>query len=251
VTNAFATSSAASVVNGIDLAKHRGLVHSIALRIYQRRMHSRDLPGLTYDDLVAAAWEGLLAGARKFDHSRGHAESTYLIWWIRHAVGRAFENHARLVRVPVWEQVKRHKEGTTRREFTVRLDAPLDASNPDSGSLHEAFADPNTDALDPEAHLVANDLHEELAAAIDCLPARHATVLRGRLAERTLFEIGVELGLSRERVRQLEVEAVEMLGAAVRGEHRRARALWRRLHESARWTLAARSARATAAGRAA
>jgi RNA polymerase sigma factor (sigma-70 family) len=179
----------------IDVSEHMGLAYDYA------RKHARRCRHLDVDDLVQAACLGLLRAARDYDPARA-AWSTYATWWMRAFVNRELQNHERTIRVPVHAQ----ESGVCRGVPTSSLDAPLGAE--DGRTWHDRMAADDAEPRDVLAEA-------RLAKAIEALPERQRRVLRGRLwGDRTLAEVGAEWGVSRERVRQLESDALDALALA-------------------------------------
>ncbi len=202
--------------------------------------------GMALTDLIGEGNVGLLTAARKFDPDVGVKFISYAVWWIRQAILAAIAKQGRTVRVPLnrtadLSRIIRATETlrqTLVREPTpeevaasvslsldvvqslmaintseVRLDAPLDPSG-DRTLIDRFVAD---GAGDVEARAMEKFLAEEVEQALATLPPRDARVLRlyfglddGR--EHTLEEIGVMLGVTRERVRQLRDRALKRLG---------------------------------------
>jgi RNA polymerase primary sigma factor len=202
--------------------------------------------GLGWEDLVAEGNFGLLRACDSFDPGRGVRFCTYAVWWIDQRLQRAIDDQSRLIRLPVHthEAVRRVRgaaaaltqdlgraptaaeiaAATGQDAATVRaveqwmapvasLDRPLDAdSDTPFGAL---LADPG--APDPEAGGLRAGLAVQVAALLDTLPAREAYVLRRRFGlggcvrAGCLQEIGDELGVTRERVRQMEGRALALL----------------------------------------
>jgi RNA polymerase primary sigma factor len=205
--------------------------------------------GLGLPDLIQEGNLGLLPAVRKFSWRRGHRFSTYATWWIRQALDRAIADQSRTVRLPVHmhDAVRRlHRRRATLHTALGReprpdelasalgvaegalgkivaadrrmlsLDAPREGTEGDRSSLgellvDEAIPDP---ALASEGHALVADV----ADALHDLDERSAHVVRRRFglgggAVATLAEVGEELGLSRERVRQIEQAALERLRA--------------------------------------
>ncbi len=201
--------------------------------------------GLPLVDLIGEGNVGLMIAARKFDPDHGVKFISYAVWWIRQSILAAIAKHGRVVRVPLnrtadlsriikTSEALRQSRGRepTAEEIAevldlsvdivrslvalntadVRLDAPLSAEG-DRATLERFLVHGQGDA---EAEAIDQFLVEEIAAALGRIAPRDARVLRlyygldgGR--EHTLEEIGVILGITRERVRQLRDRALKRL----------------------------------------
>ncbi|MEW6635586.1 MAG: sigma-70 family RNA polymerase sigma factor [Actinomycetota bacterium] len=199
--------------------------------------------GVPVEDLIQEGSLALVQAIDHFDPGRGMQLSTYLTWWVRQAIRRAAMAQSRPFRVPekVWErslEVTRAEEelrsrlarevsegdlagslgwsadelGDVRR--AVRSVASLEGAVGDEESeLGELLADP--DAEDPAEITARNDARRRLASALAALPERRSAVLTKRYGldgrSESLNAIGEELGVSRERARQIENSALDEL----------------------------------------
>ncbi len=227
------------VERGDRAAKERMINSNLRLVVsIAKRYQGHGVPLL---DLIQDGCIGLNRAVEKFDWRKGYKFSTYATWWIRQAVQRAVANQAKTIRVPVHVRERRQKLGRASQRLQVELGrdpteeelatatglklehviealAVVDASvslnqgvgSEGDGELGDLFADVTAD--DPVEEAADALRHQAVRKVVSSLPERQRRIveLRFGLADGeawTLEAIGSELGLTRERVRQLEREA--------------------------------------------
>jgi RNA polymerase sigma factor (sigma-70 family) len=222
--------------------KNRFIEHNLKLVVAIAKDY-RNL-GLSFPDLIQEGNLGLIRAVEKFDHRRGFKFSTYAVWWIRQALVRAIQNHSRTIRLPSHVHDRLQRSQRVRAELTGKLGreptpaelAPalgtdtealeaLDRLSREAISLEsnvsgtekrlEDFV-PDGNVNQPDGGMDNDRMRTGVGSLIGSLTPREQLILRLRYGlageeEHTLEQIGQSLGLSRERVRQLEARALKKL----------------------------------------
>ena len=230
-------------LKGCEASRKRMIVSNLRLVVkIARRYNNR---GLALLDLIEEGNLGLIRAVEKFDPERGFRFSTYATWWIRQTIERAIMNQTRTIRLPIHvvkelnvylraarELAQQLDHEPTAEDIAVYLDKPIDevskmlrlnerissVDTPIGGENDKALLDILADdnETSPEEQLRDNNIKNSIVGWLQELSAKQREVLARRFGlmgyePSTLEDVGAEIGLTRERVRQIQVEGLRRL----------------------------------------
>ncbi|BFT29078.1 RNA polymerase sigma factor RpoS [Alteromonas sp. D210916BOD_24] len=230
-------------LKGCEASRKRMIVSNLRLVVkIARRYNNR---GLALLDLIEEGNLGLIRAVEKFDPERGFRFSTYATWWIRQTIERAIMNQTRTIRLPIHvvkelnvylrasrELSQKLDHEPTAEEIAAALDKPVEdvtkmlrlneritsVDTPIGGENDKALLDIIADdkEFSPEESLQDSDIKSNIITWLEELNPKQREVLARRFGlmgyePSTLEDVGAEIGLTRERVRQIQVEALRRL----------------------------------------
>ncbi|OZS44106.1 RNA polymerase sigma factor RpoS [Photobacterium sanguinicancri] len=230
-------------LRGDEVARKRMIESNLRLVVKISRRYSNR--GLALLDLVEEGNLGLIRAVEKFDPERGFRFSTYATWWIRQTIERAIMNQTRTIRLPIHvvkelnvylrtarELAQKLDHEPTAEDIALKLEKPVDdvnrmlrlnervgsVDNPIGGDSEKALLDiiPDEKNGGPETSTQDDDIKHSIVAWLQELNPKQREVLARRFGllgyeASTLEDVGREIGLTRERVRQIQVEGLRRL----------------------------------------
>jgi RNA polymerase primary sigma factor len=226
----------------LDEAREALILANLRLVVFLAKRYSDS--GLALNDLIQEGNLGLIKAVEKFDYSMGNKFSTYAYWWIKQSIDRGIAEKGRAIRLPVHLSEKRRKlfrlAGQLQRRLGRRPSIPEladgmdttvekvqellsvvqdpqgfeDLTTPDGLDLRQVIEDP--DSSQPLQLTEANEARQRIEISMRLLDSREEEIVRlrfgiGRDSAHTLVQVGNLVGLSRERVRQIEMHALKKL----------------------------------------
>ncbi len=234
--------------SGDNEAKRRLIEANLRLVVSVARRYSQSSNGITLLDLIQEGNLGLIRAVDKYDHKTGFKLSTYATWWIRQAISRAIADKSRLIRLPVHinetlgrvrrtsrELASEHGREPTMQELADKLQMPIDKvtqlmtmgnapvsldqpmGEEGDSSLGDLVED--SQGVDPDQQAAEISMRAAVQKALTALPERERKIIELRFGldeggggqPRTLEEVGQQLGVTRERIRQIEAKVLRKL----------------------------------------